>query len=288
MEQQTMFLFTRTPLHVGAGESVGYLDRPIRREPHTRIPIIPGSTLKGVLRNREEWTEADRDWLFGSLSGQSGALSIGEARVLAFPVRSAKGSFAWITCPMVLKRFIRDTDTAVTLNELSIDESLLEALGGDKVTLKNDKIVLEEYAFARRQDSRDYLAVIEPLLVDILPDDPVWQELPGRLVIVANGQYSYFVQHACEISQHIEVDDATGVARDNSSRNQENVPSETMFHGMIGAHDGNGKAASAALRTLAPLHLNVLQIGANESTGLGWCTWIYPLAEGGEYGISKP
>ena len=48
-EPKPYFLFTRTPLHVGAGQSVGYADLPIQREPHTRIPIVPGSSFKGVL-----------------------------------------------------------------------------------------------------------------------------------------------------------------------------------------------------------------------------------------------
>ena len=49
MEKQIFAIFTRTPLHVGAGNSVGAIDSPVMRERHTRIPIIPGSSLKGVL-----------------------------------------------------------------------------------------------------------------------------------------------------------------------------------------------------------------------------------------------
>jgi CRISPR-associated protein Cmr4 len=102
------FLFTHTPLHVGSGKSVGYVDQPIQRETHTRIPIVPGSSLKGVLRDRFK-SDPDVDWLFGKESAEhAGALLVSEARVLAFPVRSAKGCFAWITCPLVLRRAERD------------------------------------------------------------------------------------------------------------------------------------------------------------------------------------
>ncbi|MDA1278093.1 MAG: RAMP superfamily CRISPR-associated protein [Verrucomicrobia bacterium] len=59
-----MFLFTRTPLHIGAGASVGAIDQPIQRERHTGFPIIPATGLKGsfadqwptTLRNEEDKT----------------------------------------------------------------------------------------------------------------------------------------------------------------------------------------------------------------------------------------
>ncbi|HNW40428.1 MAG TPA: RAMP superfamily CRISPR-associated protein, partial [Opitutaceae bacterium] len=47
MTTKLLYLFTRTPLHVGAGSSVGAIDQPIIRERHTGFPIIPGSSLKG-------------------------------------------------------------------------------------------------------------------------------------------------------------------------------------------------------------------------------------------------
>jgi CRISPR/Cas system CMR subunit Cmr4 (Cas7 group RAMP superfamily) len=49
MNSKILTIFTRTPLHVGTGSSVGAIDQPVIRERHTRIPIIPGSALKGVL-----------------------------------------------------------------------------------------------------------------------------------------------------------------------------------------------------------------------------------------------
>src|SRR5512136_2773649 len=100
MKQQVLYLFTRTPLHVGAGSSVGAIDQPIVRERHTGFPVIPGTSLKGVLRDtatRDEQTKAHVDAIFGEGYGSgsenfsAGRVAFGEAKVLAFPVRSAKG-----------------------------------------------------------------------------------------------------------------------------------------------------------------------------------------------------
>src|SRR5690606_36869814 len=117
-------IFTRTPLHVGAGSSVGAIDMPVQRERHTGFPIIPGSGIKGVFadawsdqlayddRNKlKRKDESDIAWLFGSEDSDAsfaGSLLFSEARLLAFPIRSLVGGFAWITCPHILKRAVRD------------------------------------------------------------------------------------------------------------------------------------------------------------------------------------
>ena len=39
-----------TPLHVGVGAGLGHIDLPIQREVHTKFPMIPGTAVKGALR----------------------------------------------------------------------------------------------------------------------------------------------------------------------------------------------------------------------------------------------
>src|SRR5439155_954829 len=39
-----------------------------------------------------------------------GALSVADARLLLFPMRSLKGTFAWLSCPFALKRLKRDVE----------------------------------------------------------------------------------------------------------------------------------------------------------------------------------
>ena len=53
MENNTRmyWLQTITPLHVGAGKGVGFIDMPIMREKVTDWPLVPGSAAKGVLRD---------------------------------------------------------------------------------------------------------------------------------------------------------------------------------------------------------------------------------------------
>src|SRR5690554_181313 len=98
MKQSVFYIFTRTPLHIGAGSSVGAIDQPVQRERHTGFPVIPGSSIKGVLRDSFQEDKTATTWLFGSDKPENpsaGAIQCGEARLLAFPVRSVTNSFAW-------------------------------------------------------------------------------------------------------------------------------------------------------------------------------------------------
>lgn len=95
MQTKIMTLFTRTPLHVGCGSSVGAVDQPVVRERHTGFPVIPGSAIKGVLAdlwNERNVRSKEGVDLFGNddtTEAKAGKLLIGEGRLLAFPVRSA-------------------------------------------------------------------------------------------------------------------------------------------------------------------------------------------------------
>ena len=287
MKKMLMTLFTRTPLHVGAGNSVGAVDSPIQRERHTRIPIIPGSSLKGVLADlwndedncktndkgqwiRNKGSEAEK--LFGATpdtkedSASAGKLLIGEARVLAFPVRSAKGMFAWVTCPLALKRFQRETGKAFSIPELGE----MEAHSNDTVIFKGNgngkgEVILEEYVCAVTDKlSDDVVKAFEPLV----NNDPVWDEISKRLVIISDELFQHFCEHACEVVTRIKVDDEKGTVVSGALFNQEQAPSETLFYTVL------FESETGLLETFKNKLKSVqhIQIGGDATIGLGFCT----------------
>ena len=278
MQTRILTLFARSPVHVGAGNSVGAVDSPVMRERHTRIPVVPGSSLKGVLRDcwQADSDADERLWLYGNEQSagkdefRAGALLIGEARVLAFPVRSAKGGFAWITCPLALARYKRDTGADFQVPTVAGDEDCLASAD----VILNDKVVLEEYCFAATGEP-GFCAALEAIV-----DDDVWAQLPQRCVVVSDEIFSHFTEHACEVVTRVRIDDETGTVAQGALFNQENVPSETLFYAVIGAQEEKGKTASeprsaaAALETLnKKLAVNpVLQVGGDETVGLGYCS----------------
>lgn len=254
MKTLTFSLFTRTPLHVGCGSSVGVVDLPVLRERATGFPTVPGSALKGVLRDLFDDTQT-QNLLFGEQNGR-GKILVGEARLAAFPVRSAKGGFAWLTSPLALARLGIDCP-AVGEDAVLAPEGL--------VAIENN-VVLEEYRLKRAGDLQENLkAALKPLC-----GHKLWQEsLENRLAVVSDTVLTHFAQNACEIAYHNRIDDTTGTVANGALFAQENVPSETLFVGQLMADDPAHLAQLIARLTAED---NLLQVGADATTGLGWCT----------------
>ena len=280
MTTQLLTIFTRTPLHVGAGASVGAVDQPVIRERHTRFPVIPGSALKGVLADL--WLEKGEDGkqlrrskegkdLFGfdekqtkENPGNAGSLYIGESKLLAFPVRSAKGCFAWLTCPTALRRVNREYNANLVLDKLP--SSGMSAQTFDSLTIDDNKAVFEEYVVSVTGKPDDTIVAA----FSGLSSDSLWsKELGNKLAIVPDELFQYFAENACEIAQHNRIKDETHVVDDGALFNQENVPSESMFYAVLRSKDdGALKKLSDKLKSVG----NVVQIGADVTTGLGWCS----------------
>lgn len=281
MKTKILSIFTRTPLHVGAGSSVGAVDMPIVRERHTKFPVIPGSSLKGVLADLwNDEANVDKDFIrkhesmarkiFGdnTTKGENacaGKVFFGEAKLLAFPIRSAKGCFAFITCPLAMQRFLRDTGKSLDVPNVDDNEVITNA---NNLCI-NDKIILEEYPLAVNNN---------PLFnqwVDELKDfceDQAWKDnVAEHLVIVSNDLFAYFVENACEVANHNCIDDATGVAIDKALFCQENVPSEALFYSVLNTVDDKDGYFNE-ITTMLQKNNNLIQIGADITTGLGWCS----------------
>ena len=136
-------IYTISPLHCGIGQTAGAVDLPVARESHTGLPFIPGTSLKGVVRDvLERYDPRHVEGLLGSSPPQpggsqdeaaapeavggagtggrpegrddrSGALRAGnllftDARLLALPVRSLQRPFLYVTSPLALRRLERE------------------------------------------------------------------------------------------------------------------------------------------------------------------------------------
>ena len=84
----------------------------------TNFAVVRGPSLKGAVRQAA--LEAGLNGgeivaLFGPDTREApehAGPEVGDARLLLFPMRSLKGTFAWTTCPFALRRLKRDLDDA--------------------------------------------------------------------------------------------------------------------------------------------------------------------------------
>ncbi|HXG06608.1 MAG TPA: type III-B CRISPR module RAMP protein Cmr4, partial [Nitrososphaera sp.] len=112
-KKMILSIYTETPMHPGSGSSINRpIDLPIQRERHTDFPFIQSSTLKGVLLNYAKTSNGNVDEIFGK-PDYAGLVSITDAKLAAFPVRTLSGVFGWITCPLILNRLVMDVSPSL-------------------------------------------------------------------------------------------------------------------------------------------------------------------------------
>lgn len=287
MKPHLVTLYTRTPLHIGCGTSVDVVDLPIMRERITNFPVIPSTSLKGVLREaaRQHFGDgnaATTRALFGEdrkldsdngeggkVTANAGCLQIMEAKLLAFPVRSLAGCFAWLTCPAALRRFQRDTGKSFTIPDVARDQAIV-ANGSELIVQGQNKVVLEEYALNAASENHGEVA---SALKDLVTDSLWLDTLAKRLAILHDEDFQHFVSTCTEVVARIVINPET---RTNTNLfNQENVPCETLFytvlHALAPRRNGGDAQPDEALTALLAAN-PTLQIGGDETTGHGFCT----------------
>lgn len=270
MKQHILYLFTRTPLHVGAGSSVGAIDQPVQRERHTGFPIIPGSSIKGVFRDHigaMDDLQNEVDKLFGYSAngdepGRSGSISFSEAKLLAFPLRSARGCYALTTCPLALERYSRSADLKISIPS---EPGEMHCLAGSTVVIDGKALVLEEY---RIQKDGEFPQEWATHLAGLL-DDAVLKGAINRFVLLSNGDFAHFAANACQVNQHVGIDDKTGTQKKGALFNEETVPSETLFFSALTELRYEAEK-SGFIEKLKQEQL--IQFGGDGTTGLGYCT----------------
>lgn len=101
-------ILAETHIHVGVGQMLGAVDLPVAREKITEYPYIPGSSLKGALREKiaMEVSKQQAKTFFGD-SGNAAGIGVSDGRLLLLPIRTLSGHYRWVTSPLILERFLR-------------------------------------------------------------------------------------------------------------------------------------------------------------------------------------
>jgi CRISPR-associated protein Cmr4 len=287
-----MILYAETPLHPGTGQTTGVVDLPIQRERHTGFPKIEATGIKGALRSvaEEMLPPAKTIAIFGpetkNASDHAGALAPTDARVLAFPVRSLTDVFVWITCPQVAERLSRDAALG-ELGGLSVPAITPPSPGEARVVPDGPftgTLILEELSFTVQEDAA--VLALAKKIAELLP--PGLDRIKTHLVILANSEFSYFVQRATSVTARISLTSAktTGEFRDADGKlekgnlwYEETLPPETVMYSLLMATDPRDQKkstiadADGVLAEVEGLFVKrpYLQVGGNETVGQGWC-----------------
>lgn len=234
MATRSFLLHALTPLHAGTGQALGHIDLPIARYKATGIPFLPASSIKGVFRDRlgngphgavifgPAVNDADPDRF-------AGAVVWNDARLLLLPVRSLRGTFAWVTSPLLLRLAARDLD-------LAIDLPNVETVERRACVTAESRLPIDKHVFF--EDIECGLQA-DPFTVDLVSQ---WAAAVGallfpgeakvlaeRFAVVDDETMTFLWETATQVDARVRIDSATHVVAKGALWYEESLPSETVL-----------------------------------------------------------
>lgn len=290
MQNILLFLYTETPLHAGVGSSVSIVDLPIQRERTTQYPIVQGTGVKGSLRSHVTSARPEDknaiNAIFGpedekQASKHAGAIAVGDARIVLFPVRALKGVFTYVTSRHALARLARDLEAAgiqgVPSTELNVNFSgNINALVSSREALIDDKmVVLEEYSFTGKVDEtvRGWATWLSQYA---LPQDKTYEywrkHLQSHLIVLSENDFRDFVVNSTQIETHVKLKQATKTVDEGALWTTESLPPDSLLVSSLIVRATRGSETMDSQTVKKWLVDNVpsrIQLGGDETTGQG-------------------
>lgn len=188
-----VFIRTITNLHPGVGKTGEIVDLPVQRDQFD-FPMVYASSLKGAIKSYLwQINESLANILLGKDESPDFAspISITDAFLLAFPARSLKGVYCYLTSPLLLKRFkeylslinpnleiIKVIDGIISkLNEITVKNRNIGLCDSSKnlVILDNNKAVINETLILTLMEDNDVSKLKNEFNLDkelvVAPDD---------------------------------------------------------------------------------------------------------------------
>lgn len=286
MNARLLFVHALSPLHAGTGQGVGVIDLPIAREKATELPILPGSSLKGPLRDNCT-DEAQRIKVFGpdtqNASDHAGSVQFADGRLLLLPIRSVMGTFAWVTSPYILLRFRRDARDAGASDvptELPRPAAATSCVVADQgcglydMEAAQAAVVLEDLDLKPVPDKgatawAGWLG--NRLFPDGDQDHEAWRTaLHSRFCVVHDDVLQYLLGTATEITARVRLLDGTKTVTKGGLWYEEALPAESILAGLVVATPVRATPEDV-FRLLEDLTGKTIQFGGKATVGRGLC-----------------
>ena len=220
------------PVHIGTGGMrLGRVDNSIVREPGTKLPKIPGTSLSGAIRSYAAYRYGKRScagqkghcgnstcpicYTFGSISGDSeegdgqnnyaGVVSIGDARILLFPVYSMAGP-VWVTSPTAMEDF----------------GIMGQSVSADKAKMSSDLV-------KHRNLNLGWLMVKNESNLTLKLPSNIPASVNDRIVMISDKLFSQVVNSNLEVRTSVSIDPKTGAAENGALFTYEAIPRAAFF-----------------------------------------------------------
>ncbi|MEM1965622.1 MAG: type III-B CRISPR module RAMP protein Cmr4 [Candidatus Caldarchaeum sp.] len=228
-------------LHPGVGRTGEIVDLPVQRD-NLGYPIIYSSSIKGALKsifwNLSENLREQVKILFGpdpdTVDDErfSSAVAVLDANLVAFPVRSLEGVYAYATSPFLLKRMSEILEIANQTNEavknliqksIGRDEAIYSNNAANKLAAKdfNNKVVVnEELQVSRRAEAASEVEQLEKFL-------GIEQ---GRLLVLNDDDALYALERSMVRVTRIRIDRSSKTVAERALWSEECIPRGAVFY----------------------------------------------------------
>ena len=293
MHDVSFLLQAVSPLHAGTGQSADIIDLPIARMKSTGIPFVPGSSLKGVLRDEcatRATPVAEKDLLaiFGPPSAEAdkhaGALAVSDARLLILPVRSFHGTFAYVTSPLLLELARRDLEGAPKVPEIRGPLAAVESLEKSRLTHGQDNTVFLQDVDLPAKAVQGVAAWAAFLAPHVAIDPAATASFTERFAVVDDDTMTFLWETGTQLDTRVRIDDESRTVVEGALWIEESLPPETVLVGRMTAdrsRSGESKLdAQAVAKAVLPGPAVRIQVGGKATIGRGICR-LMPLGIGG-------
>ena len=272
MNTRPFLLHALSPLHAGTGHTPDIINLPTARMKATGIPFLPGSSIKGVLRDARRSTDREKtEAVFGPSddpAAHAGALVVGDARLLALPVRSFRGTFAWVTSPLLLTLAKRD------LENVSPTIPTIEGRGArvaqGNACIHKGTLYLEDLDLTATE-AAEATAWAQRLAPFASPRDDIFTK---RFAIVDDDTMAFLCETATQVDARIRLDEKTRTVATDALWLEESLPPETLLIGILAADRSRRRGMTMNPDEVLAFALSdeeVHQFGGKATTGRGRC-----------------
>lgn len=288
MQSKLLIIHALSPLHAGTGQSIGAVDLPIARNRATEHPYVPGTSIKGALRDKATSLFKDEvKAVFGPEategSDYAGAVAFGDANLLALPVRSIAGTFAWISSPYVLSRFLRDINDTGASFDTNIPS--IKNIGDCFVSKDTDlivsvkeknRVVFEDLDLKPHTDGK-LDSLVKKIAELVFPNDNAWQKLfISKFCLVSDDIFTFLSRHGTDVVTRIRLDADTKTVVNGALWTEENLPAETVLYAnVVAMPHTKSKKKSELFPFLEKLNQTSVQFGGKATVGRGRCQLHY-------------
>ncbi|MCS6900514.1 MAG: type III-B CRISPR module RAMP protein Cmr4 [Myxococcales bacterium] len=290
MSVHLLLLHALSPIHCGTGQAISGIDLPIAREKPTGIPLIPGSSIKGVLRAQPGGYDLIHDkpkakdihlTAFGpeveNASEYAGAVQFGDAHLLFLPIRSVRGTFAWVTSPYLLRRFSRDLQERGLDRAPTLDVQDREALvTGTRLVIQvqnQDRVVFEDFDFRTRASQE--LTTFARRFGEHLFGEQAQEEIRhfvDRVCVVNDDVFRVLARIGMEVVSRNRISNETRTVEKGALWTEEALPIESILVGLMVVTPVSRKFTENQLKDhVKGLCKGAIQLGGKATVGRGVC-----------------